>query len=142
MADPLSICASAIAVITAAVQSIQSLYATVESYRGRNKTLARLQDGLQDLISVLGSLQEAVGTDVSIVKLLESPVARCGQIARDFEAAMKTFSGKPKSGFRDWAKMEFRKDDIHGFIDTLAGYKSTISIGLGTITMFVIRLAC
>jgi hypothetical protein len=31
--------------------------------------------------------------------------------------------------------MEFMRGDINEFIDTLADYKSTITIGLGTITM-------
>jgi hypothetical protein len=33
--------------------------------------------------------------------------------------------------------MEFMRGDINDFIDNISGYKSTISIGLGTITMLV-----
>ncbi|OJJ67275.1 hypothetical protein ASPBRDRAFT_59258 [Aspergillus brasiliensis CBS 101740] len=35
--------------------------------------------------------------------------------------------------------MEFMRGDISEFIDTIAGYKSTISVGLGTITMSMIQ---
>ncbi|CVL00283.1 uncharacterized protein FMAN_09787 [Fusarium mangiferae] len=38
-------------------------------------------------------------------------------------------------GFRDWAKMEFMTGDINEFMDRLAGYKATISVGLGIIVM-------
>ena len=55
----------------------------------------------------------------------------------EFEEAMKRFSGKSKTGLRDWTRMEFMRGDINTFIDTLGGYKSTIAIGLGTITMSV-----
>ncbi|CAI6049354.1 unnamed protein product [Clonostachys chloroleuca] len=54
--------------------------------------------------------------------LLEGLVSRCSQLCRDFEASMNTFSGKSKAGFRDWAKMEFMRGDIHEFIDALGGY--------------------
>ncbi|KAJ5982788.1 hypothetical protein N7451_012888 [Penicillium sp. IBT 35674x] len=32
--------------------------------------------------------------------------------------------------------MEFMRGDIHEFIDTISGYKSTISVGLGTLTIY------
>ncbi|KAL1598066.1 hypothetical protein SLS59_007076 [Nothophoma quercina] len=48
---------------------------------------------------------------------------------------MKSFNQKTKAGFRDWAKLEFMRGDINEFIDTISGYKSTIAVGLGTITI-------
>lgn len=51
------------------------------------------------------------------------------------ESAMGRFSGKSKSSFTDWARMEFMRGDINQFMDTLAGYKATISVGLGVLTM-------
>jgi hypothetical protein len=48
------------------------------------------------------------------------------------------FSEKSKTGFRDWTKMEFMRGDINEFIGTVGGYKSTISVGLGIVTMLVV----
>ncbi|KAG7137729.1 hypothetical protein HYQ46_008460 [Verticillium longisporum] len=48
---------------------------------------------------------------------------------------MEDFNGKSNIGFRDWTKMEFMKGDINEFMDTLSGYKSTISVGPGTLTL-------
>jgi hypothetical protein len=49
---------------------------------------------------------------------------------------MNTFSNsKTKVGLRDWAKMEFRKGTIAEFTDRIAGYKSTITVGLGIINL-------
>jgi hypothetical protein len=66
---------------------------------------------------------------------LHGPVYRCSQVCRQFEQLMKVFSGKSKTDFRDWTEMEFMRGDINGFIGTIGGYKSTISVGLGTVTM-------
>ncbi|KAA8646130.1 uncharacterized protein ATNIH1004_007556 [Aspergillus tanneri] len=137
MADPLSITASVLAVITAAVQSTKSLYETVKRFKDRNKTLRRLQVELEDLTNILDSLTQAVNAESSMLALLQGPIGRCSQICHEFEQSMKVFNGKSKTGFRDWTKMEFMKGDINEFIDTIAGYKSTISVGLGTITMLV-----
>ena len=137
MADPLSITASLLAVTTAAVQSTKSLYETIKRFKDRNQTLRRLQDELADLTKILGSLAQVTHAEQSTLTLLQGPVERCSQVCRDFERSMETFSGKTKTGFRDWTKMEFMRGDINEFIDTIAGYKSTISIGLGTITMLV-----
>ncbi|KAL2816989.1 hypothetical protein BDW59DRAFT_152905 [Aspergillus cavernicola] len=135
MADPLSITVSVVAIITAAVQSTSSLRETVKRYKDRNKTLQRLQDELEDLVKILDSLTHVIDTETSVLALLEGPIGRCSQVCRDFEQSMNRFSGKSTTGFRDWRKMEFMRGDINEFIDTIAGYKSTISIGLGTITM-------
>ncbi|KAI5457661.1 hypothetical protein BGZ63DRAFT_393433 [Mariannaea sp. PMI_226] len=141
MADPLSIAASLVAVVTAAITSTVSLIDTVKRFKGRNKTLQRLQEELEDLSSVLKALKDSIGADISILALLESPVKRCDQVCYEFEKAMQEFSGKPKASILDWAKMEFRRDNINGFLDTLAGYKSTIAVGLGTINLHTSRVS-
>ena len=137
MADPLSITASALAVATAALQSTKSLYETIKRFKDRNKTLRRLQDELGDLANILNSLTQVTNDEASMLTLLQGPIERCSQVCREFEQSMKVFSGKSKTGFRDWTKMEFMRGGIDEFIDIIAGYKSTISIGLGTITMLV-----
>ena len=136
MADPLSITASSLAVITAAVKSTKSLYETVKRFKGRDKTLRRLQDEVGDLANILDSLEQVTtNAEESMLKLLQGPIKRCSQICHEFEQLMVAFSGKSQTGVRDWAKLEFMRGDINEFIDTVAGYKSTISVGLGTITL-------
>ena len=135
--DPLSITASVVAVITAAIQSTKSLHETVKRFRERNKTLQRLQDELADLTNILNSLTQVTNVETSMLALLQGPIDQCNQVCREFEQSMEVFSGKSKTGFQDWTRMEFMKGNINEFIDTIAGYKSTISVGLGTITMLV-----
>lgn len=142
MADPLSISASLLAVVTAAIQSSKSLCATVQRYKARDKTLNRLHGELEDLINILDALQAAAGTEAQILKLLEGPIDRCNHVCRDFELAMEKFKDKSTLGLIDWARMEFMTSDINGFMDALSGYKATIGVGLGTITMFVTLGTC
>lgn len=136
--DPLSITASMLAIITATVKSTQSLYDTVHRFKDRHKTLRRLQDELSDLINILNTLKTVENADPSMMALLQSPIDRCNQVCREFEQSMKSFSYKTKTGIRDWTKLEFMRGDINEFIETVAGYKSTIVVGLGTINMLVL----
>ncbi|OJJ79074.1 uncharacterized protein ASPGLDRAFT_70324 [Aspergillus glaucus CBS 516.65] len=139
--DPLSITASVLAVVTAAVQSTKSLYDTVKRFKERDKTLHRLQNELEDLANILESLAQVTDSEMSMLALLQNPINRCSQVCRDFEQSMRGFSGKSMTGFRDWAKMEFMRGSINEFIDTIAGYKSTISVGLGTITIHASKVS-
>lgn len=135
MSDPLSITASLFAVTTAAIASAKTLRDTVKRYRERDKTLRRLEDGLRELIRILHSLSKVSDPDESMLGLLRSPVERCSQVCHEFERSMKVFGGDSKTGFRDWTRMEFMRGDINEFIDTVAGYKSTISVALGIINL-------
>lgn len=135
MGDPFSVAASALTIIAAAIGATKALNETVKSYKGRDKTLGRLQGGLEDLITTLHSLQESIHDETPILTLLRGPIQRCTQVCRDFQDAMQLFEGKSRVGLKDWAKMEFMRGDITEFTETLADYKSTIMIALGTITM-------
>jgi len=137
MTDPLSVAASLVAVITVALKSIKLLHGTVSRFKGRDKTLGRLQNELEDIMTVLDSLEQVIQTEASMAELLQGPINRCSKICQEFRQSMESFSNKSKAGFRDWTKLEFMKGDINEFIDTLSGYKATISVGLGTITMLV-----
>ncbi|KAL3449169.1 hypothetical protein BJX65DRAFT_272967 [Aspergillus insuetus] len=141
MADPVSITASVLAIITAAIQSTNALRETVRRFKERNKTLGRLHHELEDLSKILNSLKHAVDTDASVLALLQGPIKRCSQLCDEFEDSLKVFATKSNTGFRDWTRMEFMKGDINEFIDTLAGYKSTISVGLGTITLHTSKVS-
>ncbi|CEL09205.1 hypothetical protein ASPCAL12344 [Aspergillus calidoustus] len=137
MADPerVTVTASVFAIITAAIQSTNALKETVQRFKQRNKTLGRLQNGLEDLSRTLFILRQMVDTDASVLALLQGPIEQCSRLCREFEDSMKAFDTRSKTGFQDWAGMKFMAGDIDEFIDTLAGYKSTISIGLCTITI-------
>ncbi|GLA18166.1 hypothetical protein AnigIFM62618_005321 [Aspergillus niger] len=116
MSDPLSIAASVLAIITAAVQSTKSLQGTVKRFRNRDKTLRRLQNDLEDLKNILNlcnRLQTMRGQCWHFFKVLSTGATR-------YAANLTT------TGLLDWAKMEFMRGDINEFIDTIAGYSSKV----------------
>ncbi|KAH8592632.1 hypothetical protein B0O99DRAFT_653776 [Bisporella sp. PMI_857] len=131
MADRMNISASLVA---ATIRSSKSLSATVERYGNDDKMLRRLQREVEDLIDILGSLKTTVGFKATITIPLQKLIERCNQVFQDLEVVMADFSKKSNPNLVDWAKMEFMASDISGFTDTLAGYKSTIVIGVGTMT--------
>ncbi|OAA40900.1 hypothetical protein ISF_09789 [Cordyceps fumosorosea ARSEF 2679] len=148
--DPLSIIASVLAIVTAGLQSTRSLKAAIQRYKTRDMTLLRLLAEVKDIESILQSLaqlldatnqQPAVAAETSMTELLCGPIERCTQLCSDFESAMRRFSGKSTSSFTDWARMEFMRGDINQFMDTLAGYKATISVGLGVLNMRTVKLS-
>ncbi|KAJ5201730.1 uncharacterized protein N7498_006393 [Penicillium cinerascens] len=65
MADPLSIAASVIAVTISAIQSTQSLCETVKRFKDRDRALHGLQNELEDLALILGSLAEVTSAETS-----------------------------------------------------------------------------
>ena len=139
MADPLSITASVLTLVTTACQAVKSLYGTVERYQGRDRNLKALYAELEQVSNILTSLSKVTHIDESLWSLLSGPIERCSRICIEFEGAMKTFSnGRPKASFMDWAKLEFKKGTITEFTDEIAGYKSTITVGLGIINMLVL----
>lgn len=139
MADPVSITASVLTLATTACQAVKSLYGTVERYQGRDRNLQALHGELAQVDNILTSLSKVTFIDESLWSLLAGPIKRCSRICVEFERAMKTFSnGKPKASFMDWAKLEFKRGTITEFTDEIAGYKSTITVGLGIINMLVL----
>ena len=75
--------------------------------------------------------------ETSVLAFLEGPTDRYSQACCEFEQSIKVFSGKSKMDFRDWAKIQFMRDNINEFIDIIAVYKSTILVCLDSINMLV-----
>lgn len=144
MADPLSVIASLLTVVTFGVQSTRSLKEAATRYKTRDAILRRLLDVVGDAETILTALEQllqvanaqpTLDADVSMATLLRGPIERCSKVCDDFQKAMKQFSEKSKTDFLDWAKMEFMRGDINQFMDTVVGYKATMSVGLGVLTL-------
>jgi hypothetical protein len=84
--DPVSISVSLLAVITAAIQSANTLKETVTRFKERNKTLGRLQYELEDLTKILDLLQNAIDTDASVLALYKVLLVD----AANYAASLKT----------------------------------------------------
>ena len=144
MADPLSIIGLLLPIAIAGVKSTRSLQAAAKRYENRDAILRRILDEVGDTEKVLSALEQLLQamasnssfkSDISMADLLRDPIERCSKLCGEFQVAMERFSKKSKTDLIDWTKMEFKRGDINEFMDTVARYKATITIGLGVLTM-------
>ena len=134
MAEAIGVASGLLALSVFAFQSSVTLYQTVQGFQFHPKRVRDLLEELEALSGVLGSLNETVKATTDIdLSTLELPLRRCGNSCRDFEQEImkcSSRSGGSRTSFRDWAKLRYMGDDIDGFKQLLAGYKSTIIIAL------------
>lgn len=136
--------ASAISTFVAlALQSSIILYQTIQSLQSRDRVIRELRHELEALQSVLLALEESVGNfDVDLTSL-EQPLMRCNNACEQFNALIlrcTSHSTEERSSRRDWLKLRYMGEDISGFKNMLAGYKSTISIALAYANLSVAAL--
>ena len=135
MAEPIGLVSGLVALVTFSIQASKSLYATIESFKNHPKNVRELGNELQSLSSVLEVLNETLNDSTSAdFALLELPLRRCGNACKEFDEVVLKCSERSdgsRTSFRDWVKIRYMDGDINGFKDTLAGYKSTISVALG-----------
>jgi len=134
MAEPIGLASGLLTLATFAFQSSIALFKTVQSYQFHPKRVRDLSEEVDALSAVLGSLTETVSatTDVDL-SALHLPLLRCGNACKEFEQEIikcSSRSGGSRTSFRDWAKLSYMGDNIDGFRQLLAGYKSTITIAL------------
>ena len=134
MADPIGIASGMLALSTFAFQSSIALYQTIQSFKAHSTRVRDVQQELNALSEVLGSLNEQVGaTADDKLSVLSLPLLRCGKACKEFEQELlkcSSHSGGGRTSFRDWARLRYMGDNIDGFKQQLAGYKSTIIIAL------------
>jgi hypothetical protein len=115
-----------------ALQSGIKLYKTVQSFQTQSQSALSLLEELDDLNGILSSFTEAIGasTDVEL-SALRLPLLRCGNACTEFEEEVLkclSRSGGNPTNFQNWANLRYMGDDIYGFRQLLARYKSTINI--------------
>ncbi|KAK1981002.1 hypothetical protein LZ30DRAFT_593631 [Colletotrichum cereale] len=137
MSDPLSVASALIAIVTATMQSSKVLYDTIQSFKNHRKVIQQLMEELAALVEVLVNLDALVHEEGEKGTLgsLKLPLLQCRRACDDFNRLIiqcSKNSGRPRTSFRDWFKVRYMESDIDGFVTMLAGYKSTISIALGS----------
>lgn len=133
MADPISVASGLLTLVMFGLKTSQSLYQTVKGYNSHQRNVRELREELETLTSVLEALSQAIADADSGFVALKIPVLRCGNACKDFEAIIikcSEHSTGPRTSFRDWTRLRYLGDDITGFKNMLAGYKSTITIAL------------
>lgn len=132
MADPLSIAAGIIAIITATIQSSTALYDTIESFKNYPQRVKDLLKQLSSLTQTLDSLRELSEQDESVGVSLKVPLRECGATCDGFGRLLSVHRRKLSNGkvFSAWMHLKFRNGDVVNFMETLTVYKSTIAIAI------------
>lgn len=134
MADPLSVSAGIVALVTFAFQCSITLYQTVRDVQSQDRKARALKSELAELSGVLESLLETVNNNPELdFKTLELPLRRCGNACKEYgEIVVRCtkYSTASRSSVRDWVAQKYMQGDITEFRDMLAGYKLTINIAL------------
>jgi hypothetical protein len=141
MAEAIGITSGLLTLTVFAFQSSVSLRQVVDSFQSNKKVIRELKEELEALNGVLQSLQQAAADNGEHLSGLNLPLFRCGKACKDFEEVIikcTAHSGGSRTSFRDWAKLQYMGDDIAGFKDMLAGYKSTINIALADANLYVL----
>ncbi|KAH7357319.1 hypothetical protein BKA66DRAFT_428130 [Pyrenochaeta sp. MPI-SDFR-AT-0127] len=133
MAEPISLASGLLTLVVFGFKSSTSLYQTIKGYNCHQRIVRELREELEDLSGALTSLNQAATGAEDDFTALKLPLLRCGNACKDFEAIIvkcSEHSRKSRTSFRDWARLKYMGDDITGFKNMLAGYKSTITIAL------------
>jgi len=130
MADPAS---AILTLVLFCLQSCKSLHDVVSSFQSNTRNVRELREELEALNEVLGSLQQTVATTDVDFTGLELPLRRCGRACLEFRGVIDKsteHSSGGRTSSRDWAKLKYMGDDVTGFKNVLASYKSTIIVAL------------
>jgi hypothetical protein len=115
-----------------ALHSGIKLYRTVESTQTQSHSALGLLEELDDLNGILSSFTDAIGVSADVeFYALRLPLQRCGNACTEFEKEVLkclSRSGGNSTNLQDWANLRYMGDDILGFRQLLARYKSTINI--------------
>jgi hypothetical protein len=139
MAEAIGLASGLLALTVFAFQSSVSLSQVVDSFQSNKKIIRELKEELEALSGVLQSLEQAAADNGQYLSSLSLPLLRCGKACKDFEEVIvkcTAHSGGSRTSFRDWAKLKYMGDDIAGFKDMLAGYKSTINIAFAGANLY------
>lgn len=137
MAEAVGVASGLVGLAGFAFQTSKSLYQLIESFKSSKRAIRDLRDELQSLNEVLETLEGTAAELENELVTLKQPLLRCGKICQEFEDILKrctSHSGVDRTSFRDWTKLQYMGGDINNLRTTLAGYKATISIALGSAT--------
>lgn len=125
--------------ITFTIESCSALNENVRSFRSKEKAVRALRNEMEDLESVLKTLHASMSNMDIGMEFLEQPLTRCRDACQEFNQLITdslTHSTDEQVSIGDWLKLRYLGEDITGFRDMLAGYKSIIMIALADANMY------
>ncbi|KAJ4992430.1 hypothetical protein SVAN01_02139 [Stagonosporopsis vannaccii] len=134
MAEPIGLASGVLTLVICAHKSCLALHTMIQSFQNHPKRVRDLIKELEALIGVLESLSDTMRSQTDVdFPALDLPLRRCGTACEEFLEELRrcsSRSGGDRKSFRDWAKLRYMGDNIDDFKDSLAAYKSTLSIAI------------
>ncbi|KAL4887805.1 hypothetical protein BDV59DRAFT_189892 [Aspergillus ambiguus] len=133
MAEAVGTASAITTFVTVALQAAILLHQTIKGFQSREKVVRDLLHELKELQDVLLALEGLTSKFDVDIKVLEQPLQRCGNACSEFNTLIVGYmrhSTEERIRKRDWFKLRYMGEDISGFTDMLARYKSTVMIAL------------
>lgn len=134
MGEAIGIGSGLLTLLQFAITSCSSLQNIVISFQGNQKVMRELRKELEALAMVLQTLLRLLENDPAGLLELDSPLKSCARTCQELQALIigcTANSGGALAIVWDWSKLQYRGAAIAAMKDTLATYKSTISLALG-----------
>ncbi|KAJ3956962.1 hypothetical protein N0V92_006494 [Colletotrichum tropicale] len=140
MADPLSIIASVIGVVTGTVQVTQALHNFIGGVRDAPQNLIETSDHLKALTDLLGKFEvelrkydETPGGLGDLLSQAKPTIEACKNACNKFDAWLKRATRHSDAGhisWRDRIGLQYEDKTINAFKSRLQSYESTINLAL------------
>ncbi|RSL53008.1 hypothetical protein CEP54_010609 [Fusarium duplospermum] len=146
MADPLSVGASVVGIVGAALHGAKRLYEFIDSLRNAPKDIAALSTDLRALYQVLGRLagmQDRLSKNPELCDCLTTPLENCLDIFEEFTTLLNSFTQTTRDGtvkVRTWKNIAwaFKDKEIQLFRDTVTTYKVSLDVAVNAMTLSAI----
>jgi DNA mismatch repair ATPase MutS len=140
MAEAVGLASAILGLTIFAYDTSKSLYEAVSSFRTQRKTVKDLQDELNSLTTILGSIRTyAEGLEeVQRLEPLRKPLERCLTICQEMRESLEActkHSAEGRGSVRDWLNMRYHGKSFEDIRKQLSSYKSTLSITFASINM-------
>ncbi|KAB8072334.1 hypothetical protein BDV29DRAFT_177530 [Aspergillus leporis] len=140
MAEAVGLVSAILGLTIFAYDTSKSLHEAVSSFRTQRKTIKDLQDELNSLTTILGSIHTHVeGSDeVERLEPLQEPLKCCLTICQEMRETLQActkHSAEGRDSVRDWLNMRYHGKSFEDIRKRLNSYKSTLSITFASINM-------
>ena len=140
MAEPIGLAASLLTLALFALNTSQSLYEAVSSFRSQRQTIKDVLADLAALVTVLNTIKERAQQPAEATKLepIRQPLECCKTICdemREMLDACTTHTNDSQASVRDWLKMRYREKSFDDMKKRLSSYKTTLVVAFQSVNM-------
>lgn len=115
------------------IEAGKALKYTIQSFQNNQRIVKQLIIEIDGLLLALASLGHVKHLNEPTFGPLRVALGQCHKVCSEFDALMRncsTNSRELRTTFRGWLKLRYMDENISGFTDMLALYKSTIYIAV------------